>query len=88
MGNLGPIPRRLGQGHAGRRSRKTGAHLFVDFRCGGGQIPPGFSDDLEERLAYFSKLAVANPEVRKSLGVCYDAVTRKTEERVGTGILF
>jgi hypothetical protein len=53
-----------------------------------GKFPPGFSDDLEERLAYFSKLAVANPEVRKSLGVCYDAVTRNTEERVGTGILF
>ena len=45
-----------------------------------GKFPLGVSDDLQEQLVYFSKLAVANPDVRKILDVCYDAVTRKTEE--------
>ena len=41
-------------------------------------FPPGISTDLQERLVFFSKLAVANPDVRKILDVCYEAAIRDT----------
>lgn len=43
------------------------------------KFPSGISTDLQERLVYFSKLAVVNPDVRKIVDVCYDAVTRETQ---------
>jgi transcriptional regulator with XRE-family HTH domain len=39
-------------------------------------LPAGMSADLREKLAYFGRLALANPDVRKILDVCHDAAKR------------
>ncbi len=65
-----------------------GLERLVDIqpRAGGSQQPPladaaedlhgfpaGMSDDLRERLLFFGRLAVVNPDMRNILDVCYQA---------------
>jgi len=39
-------------------------------------FPAGMSADLREKLAFFGRLAMNNPDVRKILDVCHDAAKR------------
>ena len=39
-------------------------------------LPAGMSADLREKLGYFGRLAMTNPDVRKILDVCFDAAKR------------
>ena len=39
-------------------------------------FPAGMSADLREKLAFFGRLAMSNPDVRKILDVCHDAAKR------------
>ncbi|MFT3990043.1 MAG: helix-turn-helix transcriptional regulator [Luteolibacter sp.] len=40
----------------------------------------GIGRDLRERLEFFGRLAMVNPDVRKILDVCYDAARRKQDK--------
>jgi transcriptional regulator with XRE-family HTH domain len=39
-------------------------------------FPEGMSTELKERLIFFGQMAMASPEVRQILNVCYDAAQR------------
>lgn len=39
-------------------------------------FPPAMGIDLRERLLFFGKLALENPDIRKILDVCYQAAVR------------
>ncbi len=42
------------------------------------KFPDGISADLKEQLVHFSKLSVENPDIRKIIDICYEAITRKS----------
>jgi hypothetical protein len=58
-----PVP---GVREAPPRREETDLHGF----------PVGMSDDLRERLLFFGQLALANPDMRSILDVCYQAAKR------------
>jgi transcriptional regulator with XRE-family HTH domain len=45
-----------------------------------GAFPAGMSSELRQRLVFFGKLAVANPDLRKIVDVCYEAAMRAQSE--------
>lgn len=49
---------------------------LVAYQSNGRVLPSGMGAELAERLIFFGKLAVLNPDIRKILDVCYDAARR------------
>jgi hypothetical protein len=50
--------------------------IRVWLRAGDRSLPSSIGCALAERLIFFGKLAVLNPDIRKILDVCYDAARR------------